>query len=62
MNRIPALVHFLHQDCASPANDTWYNSIDAGFFTTWKGLTSSLMRNHLPKFIDTAEGHLRLSH
>ena len=38
---------------------TWNASIDAGLFSTWPGLISQLIRQHLPKSIATAKGHLR---
>ena len=40
--------------------DTWCKAIDAGSFTTWPGLTSKLVRKHLPASIETAKGHFRL--
>ena len=62
MNTLPALVQFLHRACFSPVVYTWYKAIDAGYFTTYKGLISKLVRKHLPTYIETAKGHLRLSH
>ena len=62
MNTLHALVQFLQRACFSPVVDTWCKSIDAGAFATWSGLTSKLVRKHLPKSIDRAKGHLRLSH
>ena len=61
MNTPPALVHFLHWACFSPIVNTWYKATDAGFFTTWPGLTSRLVCKHLPKYTETANGHLRLT-
>ena len=48
MNTLPALVQFLHRACFSPVVDTWCKAIDAGYFTTCPGLTSKLVRKHLP--------------
>jgi hypothetical protein len=45
--------------CFSPATSTWTDAIDAGFFTTWPGLTAALVRKHLPKSLATAKGHLK---
>ena len=61
MSTLPALVQFLHRACFSPVMDTWCNAIDAGYFTTWPGLTSKLVRKHLPASIDTSKVHLRLA-
>ena len=61
MKTLPDLVHPLHRACFSPVVDTWWKTIDAGYFTTWPGLTSRLVRKHLPNYTDTANGHLRLS-
>ena len=38
---------------------SWTTAITAGFFITWTGLTSALVRKHLPTSIATAKGHLR---
>ena len=62
MNTLPALVHFFHRACFSPVVDTWCKAIDAGYFTTWPGLTSKVVRKHLPTLIETSKGHLRLAH
>ena len=56
MNTLPALVQFLKMACFSLVVDTWCKAIDAGYFTTWTGLTSKLVRKHLPKSIETAKG------
>ena len=61
MNTLPALVQFLLWACFSPIIDTCCKAIYAGLFTTWPGLTSNLVRKQLPKFIETAKGHLRLA-
>ena len=62
MNMLPALLQFMHRACFSPVVDTGYKSIDAGYFANWPGLISKLVRKHLPTSIETAKGHLRLSH
>jgi hypothetical protein len=36
--------------------------MEVGFFTTWPGLTASIVRKNLPKFITTAKGHLQQEH
>ena len=62
MSTLPTLVQFLHRACFIPVVDTWCKSINAGYFTTCPGLTSKLVRKHLPASIETAKGQLRLTH
>ena len=52
------LVIYLHQAAFSPVPSTWIAAIDKGFFTIWSGLTSDLVKKHLPKSIATAKGHM----
>ena len=52
------LIQFLHAACGSPVPSTWIQAIDNGNFATWPGLTSDLVRKHLPKAIATVKGHL----
>jgi hypothetical protein len=59
MKTLTNLVHYFHHACFSPVIKTWTQAIDTGFFTTWPSLTSALVRKHLPKSIETAQGHLR---
>jgi hypothetical protein len=60
MKTLSDLVQYLHRACFSPVIKTWTQAIDAGRFTTWPGLTSGLVRKHLPKSLATAKGHLRM--
>jgi hypothetical protein len=53
------IITYLHQAACSPVPSTWCKAIDAGYFSTWPGLTSDLVRKHLPKSLSTAKGHLR---
>ena len=53
------LVQYLYQCAFSPVVHTWTKAIDAGFFDTWPGLTSEMVRKHLPKSLATAKGHLK---
>ena len=62
MIMLPALVQFLHRACFRPVVDTWCKAIDAGYLNTCPGLTSNIVRKHLPTFIETANGHFRLAH
>ena len=42
----------------NPVPETWIAAIDAGFFATWPGLTSTLIKKHLTKRIETSLGHM----
>ena len=53
------LVHYLHRAAFSPVISTWTKAINAVYYTTWPGLTSQLVRKHLPKALATSQGHLR---
>ena len=53
------IMQYLHRSAFSPFVSTWTTTITAGFFTTWPGLTSALVRKHLPQSLATAKGHPR---
>ena len=53
------LVQYLHRASFSLVVSTWTQAIDSGFFATWPGLTSDLVRKKPPKSLATAKGHLR---
>ena len=53
------LEQFLHGCAEAPVPSTWCKAIDKGHFITWPGLTSQLVRKHLPPSIPTAKGHLK---
>ena len=42
-----------------PVSSTWIKAIDAGFFATWHGLTSDLVRKDLLRSISTSKGYMR---
>jgi hypothetical protein len=48
-------IAFLRTACFAP---TTSKAIEEGYFTTWPGLTSSLVRKHLPKSVATGKGRL----
>ena len=52
------LVIYLYRACFSSVVYTCTKAINAGYFTTWSGLTLSLVCKHVPKAIATAKGHL----
>ena len=53
------LVQYLHRVDFSPVVSTWTKAIDTGYFSTWTGLTSKLVRNYLPLSLSTTKGHIR---
>lgn len=53
------LAVFLHATAGYPPAKTFCQAIDAGFFATWPGLTSTLIRKHLPKSVPSVMGRMR---
>ena len=53
------LVQYLHRCDFSPVVHTWTKDIDSGYFATWPGLTSKVVRKHPPKLLATTKGHLK---
>ena len=53
------LAIWYHRICFGPVVTTWIKAINAGFFSTWPGLTSKLITKHVPPSVNTALGHLR---
>lgn len=53
------LVAFLHKVTFSPVPSTWINAVDAGYFTTWAGLSCDIICKHFPKSMATTKGHLK---
>ena len=49
------LVQYLHWFSFIPVVRTWTKAIDAGYFATWTGLTSDLVRKHLPKLLENGK-------
>jgi len=58
-SNLPDFNNFLHKTVFSPVLSTWFKVVNAGYFITWPGLTSDLIRKYLPKSMSTAKGHLR---
>ena len=53
------IMQYIHRAAFIPVVSSWTTAITAGFFTTWPGFTSALVRKHLPKSIANTKGHLR---
>lgn len=52
------LATYLHAAAFSPTHRTFIEAIKRKFFVTWPGLTTALIKNHLPPSVNTAKGHL----
>ena len=55
---LPERIAFLHWCAGSPQLSTWCKAIDAGFYRSWPGLTSKLVRKHMPQSPPMIKGHL----
>jgi hypothetical protein len=53
------LATFLHATAGFPPVSTFCKAIDAGFFATWPGLSSPLIRKHLEISIPTIMGRMK---
>ena len=51
------LTKYLHASLFSPVKSTLIKAIDKGFLMTFPGLTSALIKKHLPTPLATALGH-----
>jgi hypothetical protein len=54
------LTSFLHACALSPLPSTFLRAIQRGHFSSWPGLTASLVTKHLTKLLTTSKGHLRM--
>ena len=52
------LVKYLHAACFSPVVSTWIRAIENNNFLTWPGLTTKLIKQHLPPSVATIQGHI----
>ena len=52
------LAQYLHACAFSPCVRTFITAINKGHFLSWPGLTTSLVKKHLPRSIFTAKGHM----
>ena len=52
------LIQYMHRFTFIPVVITWTQAIDAGYFSTWPGLTSDLVLKHLPKSLETTIVHI----
>ena len=52
------LIKYLHKACFSPTVSTFTKAIKKNHFSSWPGLTTTLVTKHLPKCVATTQGHL----
>ena len=52
------LAEYLHASCFSPVVTTFLKAIKNDQLQSWPGLTTELVKNHLPESMATALGHL----
>jgi hypothetical protein len=53
------LARYLHAAWFSPVKSTWKKSTQNNHFTTWPGLTTQLILNHVPLSQETVQGHIK---
>ena len=51
------LAQWLHASCGSPNQSTFIKAIEQGNFLSWPGLSTSLIKKHLPSSETTTKGH-----
>ena len=59
LRAVPALISYLHGCAGYIPKETWIAGIDAGYYVTWPGLTSTRVRKHLQKSEHTVMGHMK---
>ena len=59
INKKEEIIKYLSAAMWNPVPQTWMQAIEAGFFATWPGLTSKLVRKYLTRTVETDKGHLR---
>ena len=57
----PDLAIYYHRSAFCPVPSTFITAINNGNFSTWPGLKSELIENHLPKILATEKGHAKLA-
>ena len=58
-NKKKGIITYIHKAAFSPVKSTWIQAINAGFYSSWPGLTVNLAEKHLPKSPATIKGHQR---
>ena len=53
------LMTYLHTACFSPSKSTFIKAIQNNFLLSWPGLTTNLIKKHLPPSIHKELGHIK---
>ena len=61
MTKKEDIITFLSHAMWNPVPQSWIKVIDAGFSTSWTGLTSILVRQYLDESPENEKGHQRIS-
>ena len=56
---IPQSIWYLHAAVGFPVKQTFLDTIKAGNFVTWPGLTTTVVRKHFPDSDETQQGHIK---
>ena len=56
---IPHTFWYLHATTGFPVKETWLDSIKAGNYVTWPGVTTTAVRKHFPDSDKTQQGHMK---
>ena len=59
LRAVPALISYLHGCAGYIPKETWIAGINAGYYTTWPGLTLTRVRKYLQKSEHTVMGHMK---
>ena len=60
LRTVPALISYLHVCASFLPKDTFIDAINAGFYSSWPGLSAPRVRKHLKKSKSTTSGHMKL--
>jgi hypothetical protein len=52
-------IRYLHAAAGYPPEETWTDTIKAGNYNTWPGLTATAVRHHFPESDKTQKGHMK---
>ena len=56
--RVESLVHYFHAAVGFPVRATWLNTIKAGNYRTWNGLTLPNATAYCPYAYESIKGHM----
>ena len=56
---IAQMIKYLHAATGYPTEDTWIKAINAGNYTTWPGITTTVVQKHFPESNKTQKEHMK---